>query len=62
MALSRRFFFKVVPTEAHDRINIVERSHGYLRTVCEELRPDLFHLRKEHRLPMSFRAIIDAPC
>lgn len=52
---------KIVPTEAHERIGLVERSHAVLRKIYEKLRIDLPHINCDDRLSMAFRAINDAP-
>lgn len=53
---------RIAPTEGHDRIGIVERSHAYLKTVYSKLCIDLPDVSREDRLSMSFRAINDSPC
>ncbi len=52
---------KAVPTEAHNRIGKVERSHAVLRKIYEKLKMDLPASRRDDRLSLSFRAINDAP-
>lgn len=52
---------RIVPSEAHDRVGLVERNHVYLRTVYEELCINMPSLRKEERLSLTFRAINDCP-
>jgi len=52
---------KIAPTEGHERIGTIERSHATLRAIYDKLRIDLPSMRKEERLSMSFRAINDVP-
>lgn len=52
---------KVAPTEGHERIGKIERSHAILRSVYSKLLIDLPKISKEDRLSLSFRAINDSP-
>lgn len=52
---------RIAPTEAHDHIGVIERSHAYLRTVYENLCVDVPSKSKEDRLSLSFRALNDTP-
>lgn len=52
---------KTVPTEAHNQVGKIERSHAILRKVYDMLKSDVPSLRREERLSMAFRAINDAP-
>ena len=52
---------KIVPTEAHERIGKVERSHAVLRTVYTKLKHDLPKISKDDRLSLAFRALNDTP-
>lgn len=52
---------KIIRTEAHERIGLVERSHAYLQTVYDKLRMDPPSISRKTRLSMSFRAINSAP-
>lgn len=60
-ASSMGIILKSVPTEAHNRIGTIERSHAILRSIYNKLKMDLPSIRREERLSMAFRAINDAP-
>lgn len=52
---------KIAPTEGHERIGKVERSHGVLKSVYSKLKIDLPQITKSDRLSLAFRAINDSP-
>jgi len=52
---------KIAPTEGHERIGKIERSHAILRSIYSKLKIDLPKISKEDRLSLSFRAINDSP-
>ncbi len=52
---------RIAPTEAHDRVGVIERSHATLKTVYGKLRLDMPTIRREERLSPTFRALNDVP-
>lgn len=52
---------KPIPTEAHERVGLLERRHAVVRAVYDKLRIDLPHLSPSDRLSYTFRAINDVP-
>lgn len=48
---------KGVPTEAHERICLLERRHGVVRSIHEKLKIDLPKIGQAARLSLTFRAI-----
>lgn len=51
----------MAPAEAHDQIDLVERSHAFLRAVYETWTVDLAYFSREERLSTPFMATNDAP-
>lgn len=60
-AKATNFIMKIVPTEAHDRTGLFERSHSYLQAGYEKLRWDVPNISRKEALSMAFRAVNDAP-
>lgn len=50
---------KAAPTEALDRICLVERTHAYMQIVYDKLCMELPSISKEDRLSLTFRALND---
>lgn len=51
----------ITPTQGHDRVEIIERSHAILKSIYRKLRLDLPGISKEERLSLMFRVINDSP-
>eukprot|EP00171_Calliarthron_tuberculosum_P023596 IDg23596t1 len=49
----------IVPTEAHNKIGLIERYHKIVRTIYEKLKIDTSDMSRESRLSMTFRCVND---
>ena len=52
---------KCVPTEAHSRVETVERNHSTVRTIYNKIKIDLADISRADLLSLAFREINDAP-